>query len=406
MKAELISFCRGRKLFCYGAGEYGRVTKLYLQYLGIDIEGFVVSGGVKGANVLSTPVYSFDSFPFDYAKCAFLITLSESLHSIIIERLIGVGCKEIHTITATDVAVMRNEIDTSKLVIDRSGILVLLYHRVAMIEKDMWSLATPPELFEKQMRFLKDNYTITHIGSNPETAKDGTVIVTFDDGYVDNYTNAFPVLEENEIPATFYICTGNIGTNKEFWWDELEGVLDAAGETEPELFRKHHEKFKAMKPHERQRALSIIRESSGRTTMPRAKNRSLNEKELRILDGSGLIQIGAHTVTHSCMANLSRKEAEFEATESKRALESVLEHEIVHFSYPFGNASDKGPCSEEVLERAGYKTVATTAGGVMRKKNGNMFSIPRNSVLPTIKSVFDFERFLDITFAISDGVII
>ena len=408
MRDQILDFCNNKEVFCYGAGEYGRVAKRYLQTLGINISGFVVSrkDNEEASEVLGVPVYSFPDFPYDYEKCAFVVSLSESLHGSISDSLKRAGCRDILLLTAAMVAGMRREIDTERLTIDRSGVLVLLYHRIADLRNDVWSLATPIALFEEQMRYIKESYHVVRMEDDWERVEDRSVVITFDDGYIDNYITAFPVLKKYNLPATYYICTGNVDSEREFWWDELESILAVSGQGDIETCRKKHAEFKRMDPTTRKTALAELARYHGISLEARKDRRSMRSEEIRELAQSDIITIGAHTVTHSALANLGEDEIMDEVVTSKTLLEKIIGREVMDFSYPFGNASDRGEKSGEILKQAGFRTIATTAGGVVRRGCVNKYAIPRNTILPSVASMEDFKRFLDITYAVSDGIIV
>src|SRR5690606_36408110 len=112
----------------------------------------------------------------------------------------------------------------------RPQALILLYHRVTTLENDPWSLAVTPEHFAEHMEVLR-RYTyplpLRDLVQRVRTGRfpEGSVAITFDDGYRDNLYAAKPLLERHEIPATVFIATGYTGREREFWWDELEALL-------------------------------------------------------------------------------------------------------------------------------------------------------------------------------------
>ena len=97
------------------------------------------------------------------------------------------------------------------------NIIVLRYHRIANLEYDPFGLAVSVNTFEKQMKYIKEAYNIVSINSSWDNIKEKSLAITFDDGYVDNYIYALPILEKYNIPAIFFISTLNININKEFW---------------------------------------------------------------------------------------------------------------------------------------------------------------------------------------------
>src|SRR5215831_16190313 len=110
----------------------------------------------------------------------------------------------------------------------RSHDVILLYHRVAAIDSDPWSLCITPERFSEHLEVLRECMPITLEQadlSGRYGAKRPRVVVTFDDGYADNLYAAKPLLERFDIPATVFVVTGYVGQDREFWWDELEKII-------------------------------------------------------------------------------------------------------------------------------------------------------------------------------------
>ncbi|MBI2095483.1 MAG: polysaccharide deacetylase family protein [Candidatus Omnitrophica bacterium] len=205
---------------------------------------------------------------------------------------------------------------------------VLMYHRISSSESPS-SLHVLPEDFEKQMEFLKvHRYRVVPLAElagrilEKKPVPPKTVAITFDDGSLDNFQNAFPVLKNMGFPATIFMITENIG--KEGW---------------------------------------------------------LSEEDLRILDESG-IAIGSHTVTHAFLPELGTEKVAEELARSKKDLEKVLGHPVTLLSYPGGGVTRS---VIEEAGKAGYQAAVTTNYGrekdnayAMRRvkvsgKNGNLF---------------------------------
>src|SRR5687768_14819827 len=101
--------------------------------------------------------------------------------------------------------------------------LILMYHQVCERRNDPWELAVHPNHFYAQLEYLKKNFNVVSISE----LADGmvrhkmrkTLAITFDDGFKDNYTNAAPLLDWHEIPATFYVATTAMEDQRAYWWD-------------------------------------------------------------------------------------------------------------------------------------------------------------------------------------------
>ena len=106
--------------------------------------------------------------------------------------------------------------------------LILMYHRVAADPIDPWALAVMPSHFAEQVEVLRSTrlpLPLEEFVRRLEADKlpDNAVAVTFDDGYLDNLTNAKPLLSAAGVPATVFIATSYLG--EQFWWDELARLL-------------------------------------------------------------------------------------------------------------------------------------------------------------------------------------
>jgi len=109
-------------------------------------------------------------------------------------------------------------------------ILILLYHSIADVTTDPWSLVVTPKHFAQQLEILKKNYRIIGLRDLAHGYLNGklpkrSIAITFDDGYANNHYNAKPLLERFDIPATIFLTSEYIGKDHEFWWDELDRIL-------------------------------------------------------------------------------------------------------------------------------------------------------------------------------------
>jgi len=119
--------------------------------------------------------------------------------------------------------------------------LIFYYHRVCDPEDDF--LASPDLVvsnnnFEKQMQFIKEEFNVLPLDVAIGHFKKGKrlscrdIAITFDDGYIDNYINAYPILKKYGISATIFITTGYIGSSNLLWWDRLSLIIKAMRNTE------------------------------------------------------------------------------------------------------------------------------------------------------------------------------
>jgi len=280
-------------------------------------------------------------------------------------------------------------------------VLVLIYHRVKGLQADPHLLAVSPENFRAQMQFLKRNFRVLRFEEAWSGMREQAVVVTFDDGYSDNLREALPVLEEVGVPATFFVCTGTLGTRKEFWWDELERIILGEGGY-PERFRLEDREYGRTWPTatreqrltlhgdinllteriggaRRERWLEQLREWARLDRTGREANRPLTPEELLTLAASPLTTVGAHTVSHTSLSALSEDEQRHEIISSKQQLEKLLGTEITVFSYPFGRKDHYNRTSVRLCREAGFRKAASNFPGQAHRWTDN-FQIPRQLV--------------------------
>jgi peptidoglycan/xylan/chitin deacetylase (PgdA/CDA1 family) len=274
------------------------------------------------------------------------------------------------------------------------GAAVLLYHRVAELPCDPQWLAVTPARFAEQMEVLRAKFHPLSAqeflgrkenGSIPERA----VVVTFDDGYADNFAQAEPILKKVDITATIFVVAGHLGTMKEFWWDELEGLLLtesapdnwnvlSAKDSRPEhaTYREWAAKLHRMAPPERDAALEQIAQEVGRPRPKRERNRVMTIDELRRLPKGGLIEIGAHTMTHTSLSAQAIDEQRIEITKSRQTLREIIGQPIRSFAYPFGTRGDYGTETVSAVEAAGFDCAFSNFSGLCRRR-ASRFELPR-----------------------------
>ncbi len=249
---------------------------------------------------------------------------------------------------------------------------VLMYHRIH--SERAW-LNVSPENFLLQMRLIKAFFTPLSLSELVACLRRGrpipprAVVITFDDGYRDNYEKAFPVLRDLGIPATFFVTTGLIESRQHFWWDHVrlglkpeaelmeawpEMCHQLAGLPRPQLVDRVTARLKEI-PHDQARQLlkAIC------LPVEPAEPETMTWPQLRELVRAGM-EVGSHTVSHPILAQQSREEAEWEIRHSKATLEQQLGCPVKHFAYPNGRPCDLSPEQPRILEQVGYLSACTT----------------------------------------------
>lgn len=222
------------------------------------------------------------------------------------------------------------------MIFNQYNLKILAYHSVSSNRKD--ALAVTPQNFEKQMDYLhKKAFNIISLDKCVEFFKQGrnllkkTVCITFDDGYKDNYENAFPILKKYKFPATIFLITDLIGTNKNL---------------EPELFIEKY----------------------GRNQEDYA---CLTWEEIKKMQSHG-ISFGSHTLTHSHLTEIPMEIAKKEIKDSKTLLEMNLLKKIEYFCYPAGYFNEE---IIKIVQDTGYKGAVITPNHI--KFKNSLFTLKR-----------------------------
>jgi peptidoglycan/xylan/chitin deacetylase (PgdA/CDA1 family) len=272
-----------------------------------------------------------------------------------------------------------------------SPAIVLLYHRVTRLDNDPQLLAVSPQNFYEQVNHIRNTCALLTIEeffdllSRRKKFPRKTVILTFDDGYADNFLEALPILQSLSSQALFYITTSNIGTDRELWWDELERILLGNHSLPPVLEIEYsdghiqldtrtprgrmdtysflHPLLRFAAPTERNHIVDHLRAMTGLGASGRPSHRMLTKDEVQQLSRSASAVIGAHTHNHPSLAVLPHKEQVEEMRQSKNILEKITAQPVVHFSYPYGSKKDYNVDSVNACRENGFKMVCSNYYG-------------------------------------------
>jgi peptidoglycan/xylan/chitin deacetylase (PgdA/CDA1 family) len=264
--------------------------------------------------------------------------------------------------------------------------IVLAYHRINDIPEgfqfDKSLISATPRQFEDQILWLKKHRKIISLKELIDAIADGrdpeedSIAITFDDGYLDNYTNAFPILKRHSIPATIFLSTGFIGTARMFWWDTLAFHINNIDKPEistslgsfslkdkDAAIVKLNEMLKTSSQEIREEVIAGLAKMH-RRAVPK-KPMMLNWKQVEEMSKHG-ITFGSHTHEHSILSHIPLKKVEAELGESKRAL---IDHlgSAAFFSYPNGFREDYCQKSKDAVKRYGFRSALTYIPGYAGK---------------------------------------
>jgi len=256
-----------------------------------------------------------------------------------------------------------------------SQVLILCYHRICPDNND-WSLESiHTQLFKQQIEYIVKKLDIISLDELVKCmyVKKGfpkkAAIITFDDGYLDNYLFAYPILKENHIPATIFLVTGPIESKGLFWWDKVGYIIKHMDRNTLDLdelgrftFSSNRDKMIVLT--QINESLKLVTEDRKNALIERlvtisgvdvpsdaAKEILLSWEQVREMSNNG-ITFGAHTVNHPILTNMPIAQAKWEVIQSKRDIENVLKHNVNLFSYPNGNFNNE---LISILKENGFK---------------------------------------------------
>ena len=222
------------------------------------------------------------------------------------------------------------------------ALLILTYHRVYDSSADYEYLGVSRDVFESHIKFVKNNFKVVSMQEGIDAlyetkSKEIYAAINLDDGYMDNYINAFPVLKKYNIPATIFLTTDFIGKSHIFWWDKVFNIMTYVNSNRPESGIKTDRIDKILINKNEDEIESFIRDMERRYGYKEnhVPCPMLGWAEIKEMSNFG-ISFEAHTKTHKNLCLLKDREAMEELTGSKKAIEVGLGKEVIGFSYPFG----------------------------------------------------------------------
>ncbi|MGE5248942.1 MAG: polysaccharide deacetylase family protein [Bacteroidota bacterium] len=286
---------------------------------------------------------------------------------------------------------------------DRAGLLqlsrtlwsrslsVVNYHRIDDASRPGFDSFKPnvsadPEAFSQQLAYLRKWFNVIPVERLVEWLDGVTplppraALITFDDGYLDNYTHAYPILRQHNLPALIFLTTGHIGTDRPFYWDLAAYCFYHTG----------RERVRFPSGTERQWADANEREQVCKTwieamkVLPEAEKTGWVQRLPQELDvaipagyfrrlmldwdlvremGEGGIAFGGHTLTHPILTRIPPGQAELEIRGSKERIHAELGRPPLGFAYPNGMQADLNREVEQIVAGAGYRTAFTLMNG-------------------------------------------
>jgi peptidoglycan/xylan/chitin deacetylase (PgdA/CDA1 family) len=282
---------------------------------------------------------------------------------------------------------------------NRNKVIILFLHGTATeAEGDEWKPLRLPrsvQALQRQLEIIGRHYSWVSIDeavamlSGKTKMRPNSVVLTFDDGYRNNMSEALPVLQSLGIKSTIYVATGFLNNRKAFWFERFDYAIQqisepfvvTIGDNEYKFLR--HDRENSIRKYANLRAYAkgffaddhefvdffdktsaTIEQQFGRSIRQIQDgdkwSATLSDSDVRALNGTDHVTIGSHTVDHNRLDRVSASACRQQLVESKQYLERVTGAECRHFCYP--NGSVNGDVARLVAETA-YKSAVTTDDG-------------------------------------------
>lgn len=274
-------------------------------------------------------------------------------------------------------------------------IRIMMLHQVNHTNNSL-GLSITPKLFEELVVFLKKRYGIISLDHAVELLTSGKqlagCVLTFDDGYRDNYDFAYPILKKHNIPATIFVTLDAVDTGV-FGWDLFDQAIIQTTEDSIDLEHFGLETYRMMGTDrtdviaDLHRALKLFPDDIKRQVVQYVistygdsrKNRQrtmLTWEEAREMADSGLIIIGAHTIAHPILSRIDSTQAQYEIITGKSLIEDRLGLPVHYFAYPNGGIDDFNDMHLSMVKQAGYLAACSTIAGT-NNSDSNLFALRR-----------------------------
>jgi peptidoglycan/xylan/chitin deacetylase (PgdA/CDA1 family) len=298
---------------------------------------------------------------------------------------------------------------------------ILMFHRICdsgekSSLKANSSLEITPDYLEEIIGFFaKKGYEFVPIGDvpgimNAKRPKKKFVVFTFDDGYIDNYTIAYPIFRKYQIPFTVYVTTSFPDGTAILWWYMLEKLIPNHEIIEFDLNGKKI-KLHCKNNQERESAFISIRDiimggdtenylslissifnNYGIDPRDPVRRMAVSWDMIQEMARDPLVTIGAHTVNHIALTNLSEKDMLEELMLSKSKIESVTGIPVKAISYPFGGPNEAGQREFDAAQSLGYTTGTTTiVENVFKQHKNCLTALPRWNVDGNLQNIHEIE---------------
>lgn len=289
-------------------------------------------------------------------------------------------------------------LDTVMSHLSRNKVTVLAFHKTPLLPDPVVPLEPDLRAFERIVDFIAERFRIISLEEALSSfarrtslpSASGAACLTFDDGYVDWLNGVVPLLQGRNLPAAFFITTGQLD-GMPLWHERIRWAVQTARDTVLDVSlpaptpvpvptaRERIQvtariesalKYQALGAREQLIAALEAHAGADPKGMPR-----LMPRQVRELHDAGF-EIGTHTVNHPILSCCDAAQAKHEIGSAKETLEGLIGNRVSYFAYPNGRRRDYGPAHVDQAMAAGYTCAFTTEAGAWTGRSP-VFEIPR-----------------------------
>jgi peptidoglycan/xylan/chitin deacetylase (PgdA/CDA1 family) len=265
----------------------------------------------------------------------------------------------------------------------RRGLLILAYHRISDLLFDPLRLAISPRDFGIHMSYLNRAFHPLSLSAALAKLKSGItpknlVVISFDDGYADNYGKAYPILQAHGFPAIIFLTVGPIEKKSDLWFDRVSssvrstrvksidmtkfglGNFSLAGQRNKGRFVEAMiAAIKSNHSHEKEEIISFLEEALGKSGKPLM----LSWEQIKTMRKNG-IEFGCHTFSHPILTDLTPEDMRTEIAESQKVIEQRIGEPVRYFAYPNGDAKSYNEIVIDLLKEHDFQAAVSMKAGI------------------------------------------
>ena len=291
---------------------------------------------------------------------------------------------------------------------ERDVLLVLNYHRIGNPQDDLFDpgvFSATADQLDAQIAFLKRHFSVVSLdetlafvgGADKSRAPRCRILITFDDGYLDNYQLAFPVLRSHGVQGVFFLATDMVGSCFVPWWDRIaylmktaaqrrfslrypaELAVDIEGNGMNRSLRDVLQLYKRPENSDSDRFMSELREVSAGSDPPATLRRFLDWQEAReMIDGK--MAIGSHTHSHEVLSQLGVEGQRHQLAHSRAQFKEHLGIDVDTLAYPVGGVDCFTEQTQHVARETGYRAAFSFYGGTNARNATRPYDVRRVGV--------------------------